>query len=196
MCELSGKLVACLDRELEKDEMDYVQRHIQDCAECRRQFDTYKEVSRTFDTCRHAVMASRRRPRQSHWVPVLSVAATVVFAAAAFFGFWHTHAEPPVPPPTMKTVLSPPILGTGSTPSSTVQVHRRRKPSPEQIQIAKWRPAEPAIHIAIPAESVFPPGAIPEGVSFTADLSIATDGSAQQIRLTPRLIGFERRIQP
>lgn len=46
-----------------------------------------------------------------------------------------------------------------------------------------WQLAEPAIQISIPAEAVLPPGAVPEGVSFVAEVSIATDGSAHQIFL-------------
>jgi hypothetical protein len=46
-------------------------------------------------------------------------------------------------------------------------------------------PAEPAIEIVIPAEAVFPPGAIPEGVSFNANLTIGADGFAQRLRLWP-----------
>lgn len=55
-------------------------------------------------------------------------------------------------------------------------------------------PAEPPIEIAIPAEAMFPPGAVPPGASFTADLTIAADGSAQRLGLRPRLAGFERKV--
>jgi hypothetical protein len=40
-----------------------------------------------------------------------------------------------------------------------------------------------AIQIAIPAEAMFPPGAMPAGINFVADMRIALDGSVQQIRL-------------
>jgi hypothetical protein len=49
------------------------------------------------------------------------------------------------------------------------------------------------IQIAIPADEMFPPGAVPEGMHFVADVTIAADGSAEQLRLRPRLAGFERR---
>jgi anti-sigma factor RsiW len=194
MCEPSGKLIAWLDGELEKDEMAHVERHIQDCIEFRGRLDAYQEVSRTFDSYRDAVVASMTRRRHlRRWVPVVSVAATLVFAAAGFLVFRHMLVEPLVSPPSMKTAPSAAILETASAARMTVRVHRRHAPSAAQSQTAKWRPMEPAIEIAIPAESMFPPGAVPEGVNFTADLSIATDGSAQQIRLRPRLIRFERR---
>ena len=49
------------------------------------------------------------------------------------------------------------------------------------------------IQIAIPADEMFPPGAVPEGIHFVADLTIAPDGSAERLQLRPRLAGFERR---
>lgn len=76
---------------------------------------------------------------------------------------------------------------------SAIPVHARAKKippraltQPKQVQEdASWSPGEPAIRIAIPADEVFPPGAVPEGFSFAADISIAADGSAQQLRLRP-----------
>jgi len=64
----------------------------------------------------------------------------------------------------------------------------------EQRPDTSWPPDEPAIQIAIPADAVFPPGAVPEGVNFIADINIAADGAVQQLRLRPRLTGFERRM--
>jgi len=55
---------------------------------------------------------------------------------------------------------------------------------------------EPSVQIAIAAAAMFPPGAVPEGVSFVADLSIGADGSARQVRLQPQISEFERRAQP
>jgi hypothetical protein len=64
---------------------------------------------------------------------------------------------------------------------------------PAQNQDAYVLPDEPMIQIAIPADEMFPPGAVPEGMHFVADLTIAADGSAERLRLRPRLAGFERR---
>jgi hypothetical protein len=53
------------------------------------------------------------------------------------------------------------------------------------------------IQIAFPADEMFPPGAVPEGMHFVADVTISPDGSAERLRLRPRLAGFERStIQP
>jgi hypothetical protein len=62
-----------------------------------------------------------------------------------------------------------------------------------QNQNAYLQPDEPMIRIAIPADEMFPPGAVPEGIHFVADLTIAADGSAERLLLRPRLAGFERR---
>ena len=51
-----------------------------------------------------------------------------------------------------------------------------------------WQFVQPAIQIAIPAEAMFPPGAVPDGVNFTADLTISTDGSTQGLVLEPSVI--------
>jgi hypothetical protein len=58
------------------------------------------------------------------------------------------------------------------------------------MQSAELLPAQPAIEIAIPWDAMFPPGAVPEGVSFVADLTLGADGSAERLRLQPRLVKF------
>jgi hypothetical protein len=50
---------------------------------------------------------------------------------------------------------------------------------------AEFEMAEPAIQIAIPGEAMFPPGAVPEGVTYIANVSLAADGSVQGVRLQP-----------
>jgi hypothetical protein len=45
------------------------------------------------------------------------------------------------------------------------------------------QPVDTAIEIAIPAEAMFPPGAMPNGINFIAELRIAPDGSVKQVRL-------------
>ena len=200
MCELSGKLVAWLDQELEIDEMAQMQRHIQDCVECRSQLDVCQGVIRKLDAYLDAVVASKPQRRVPRAVSVLSVAATAALAAAIFLAIQHKHIESPlVPVPAIGMASSTVVHEAGPAPAATRAVRRRHvehlaQNSLAQNQIAtNWTPPEPAIQIAIPAESMFPPGAVPEGVNFTAELKIAADGSAQQIRLRPRLIGFERR---
>jgi hypothetical protein len=76
-------------------------------------------------------------------------------------------------------------VARGTASAAPVQSSQARNLSPF--------PPEPHIEIAIPAYAMFPPGAVPPGMSFTADLIISADGSPERLDLRPRLAGFERR---
>jgi len=60
------------------------------------------------------------------------------------------------------------VSGTGSRSAST-----------------DWAMSEPAIQIAIPADAMFPPGAVPEGVTYIANVSLGPNGTVQGITLRP-----------
>lgn len=191
MCDDSKKLMAWLDCEFGSDEMADIKRHIEHCRECRKQLAAYEHVSVAFDAYCDALMAAKtRRRRLPRWVPVVSTAAVAVAAAVLLVLPW-ARVEPLGPPPPVKALPRAIVLETAPVPVK--QVPRQQVPVRVPRQTANWLPTEPAIQISIPAESMFPPGAVPEGVNFIADLSIAADGSAEQIRLQPRLIGFERK---
>jgi Putative zinc-finger len=196
MCDHSGKLMAWLDRELGSDEMAELERHIGSCGECRSQLESYKRVSATFEAYCDAVLSAKtQRRRLPRWVPVLTTAAALAIAATLVLVLLRTRVEPVTPPPVVQAQAPPPaiVVERAPTPASRKAAHRQRPAARAPRQTANWQPTERAIQISIPAESMFPPGAVPEGVNFIADLSIAADGSAEQIRLRPRLIGFERR---
>ena len=82
------------------------------------------------------------------------------------------------------------MLETGNGSSVRVKSIRRQMaghragpasaPSAQEIETI-----QPAIEIAIPAEALFAPGAVPAGFSLTAELSIAGDGSPLALRLQP-----------
>src|SRR5229473_3439427 len=161
MCDVQAKLIAWLDRELSSDEAAGVERHIEGCKECRSRLAAYEQVSNTFD------------------VYCAAVAAVVMFLA-----FSRTHVEPPpvlIPTITAASVALPAPPELGPAPRKTI--HRRRAVAPVQVRAAKWQPMETAVQIAIPAEAMFPPGAMPKGLNFIAELSIAPDGSVRQVRL-------------
>ena len=190
MCDYSGKLMAWLDRELSDDQMAEVQHHIGECTECRTWVAKYEQASKTFDTYCDAVAAVKTRSGEP-WVPMLSAVAAAMVAATLALVLLRAPAEQPAIP--LAVVAVSPANVFESMPTAGKEVHRRRAASHPQAQTAAWLPTEPAIRIDIPAESMFPPGAVPEGVNFTADVSFGPDGSAQQIRFRPRLIGFERK---
>jgi anti-sigma factor RsiW len=191
MCETSGKLVKWLDGELENDEVGEVERHIADCSECQGRLEEYRQVSAELGAYCDALMTAKVRHGVPRWVPVLSGAAVAAAGAALFLALQWAHVEPPVDYPAVAPV--PPAIVLEKTQVSGRAVPRRHAAAGVQSQTPNWQLAAPAIQIAFSAESMFPPGAFPEGVNFTADLSISVDGSAQQIRLRPGLIGIERR---
>ena len=183
MCNLSGKLVAWMDAELGENDAAEVERHIQNCGECRSRVGAYGEVSRlvvTYCEVQGAGAAPRKLPR---WVPVL--AGTAAAAAVLLF---ILRPAPVRQVPVVAQAAKPapaPVVGTGSAPgkAKAKTVHRRHGNVAERNVNAGWAFADPDIQISIPAEAMFLPGAAPEGAIFRANLSVASDGSVQGLRL-------------
>lgn len=182
MCDIQAKLIAWLDRELSPDESAGVKHHIEGCKECRSRLAAYERMSETFDFYCDAVVAAKTRRRVARWVPVF--ASVVAAALVIFLAFPRTRFEPPavlIPALTPASVALPAPPGVDSAPRKTI--HRRYPSAPVQQQAAKRQPMETAVQIAIPADAMFPPGAMPKGLNFIAELSIAPDGSVEQVRL-------------
>jgi anti-sigma factor RsiW len=207
MCDFSGNLTAWLDHELPAREAAEVERHLAGCSECRRRADAYKQVTIEFDAFCDEVDAANARGKARRWAPVVSAAGAVAALVALSLIIPRTHVERPALPAPRAAVALPRVLVGGAMPDPvrpTQAVHRRRATAtPAQIQNVNAQstqtenvysaPYEPVIQIAIPADEMFPPGAVPEGMHFAADLALAADGSAERLRLQPRLAGFERR---
>ena len=207
MCDLSAKRIAWLDHELPEHEAADLERHVETCAECRTCLRAYSQVSKAIDAyCDSAMESQAQREPLPRWVPVLSVSAAAVALLLLFPHGPHGHVEQR--PPQASVVVAPASPSSAassalaaakveleaSTEEASAAIPTKRpihRPhvvapiAPVQAQNANWMPMEPAIQIAIPADAMFAPGAIPQGVSFTAELSIAADGSAQQLRLRP-----------
>ena len=182
MCDVQGKLVAWLDRELTPEEASTVGRHVEGCHECRRLVATYERVSQTLDAYCDGVMAAKA-PRQTRWVPVL--AGALIVATAVCVAFMRTHVVPPaVVEPTIPIASAPP---PGPPPVVEPVLHkptiRRPHPAPQIRDLTRQEPMDAAVQIAIPAEAMFPPGAVPDGINFIVDLRIAPDGSVKQVSL-------------
>lgn len=149
-----------------------------------------------------------------------SVAAAIAALVAAFFLFtargWHSGvsrspaemgstmvASQAVHTAQQESVSEPagipPLTRTphvGKSKGAERISHRsadRRTEAPPPQEDANLLPGAPAVEISIPADAIFPPGAVPAGVSFTADVTMGSDGSAEQIRLRPQLTEFERK---
>ena len=192
MCNVQAKLVAWLDRELPAEEASEVEQHVERCAECRHWAAKYGHLSETFDDYCDALMAPKTPGRVPRWVPV--VASSVVAASLMLLVLPRTRVErPPVLEPTVATATGPvpgPSPAVGLAPASAPAPHkaavrRRHTSQAQRVQerTTQGQPMDTAIQIVIPAEAMFPLGAMPAGINFVADLRIAPDGSVQQVRL-------------
>ena len=202
MCDFPGRLVAWLDGEMPEDEAAEVQRHVQSCVECRSRVDAYERVSRGVNAyCDYSVAAKVHRGAV-RWGLVLSAAAVVgiallmAFPRARVEQTLEQHAPAAAPALNDAATVGSAARVFETAPASEKKIHRRPAAMPAPIQNTNWVAAEPGIQIAIPADAMFPPGAVPEGINFVAEVSIAADGSAQELRLQPRLVGMERTTQP
>lgn len=205
MCELSGKLIAWLDLELAAEEAAEVERHLEACLSCRSDVDAYKRVSSEFDAFCDKAMVSNIPRRAPLWTPLVPAAGAVVAGVALFLVWPRTPVLRPAFHPPRVEVSDTSVLTNGLPgPVRPIQRNHRRQPitpvqtqdailAPVQSSYVYVLPEEPVIQIAIPADEMFPPGAVPEGMHFAADVAIAPDGSAERLRLRPRLASFERR---
>jgi Putative zinc-finger len=209
MCNFSEKLIAWLDHELPENEARDVERHAKDCAECRSSVHAYEEAGNLFDAYCEAVVAAKANGKHSLWTPVLAGAAVTAAGAGLLLVFLAVLSKQTIPierlPVRSAAVVAPPA-GIAKTPIAPANRSQQRRASPqehnsaravgqnprrnpdqnlEQDGDANWMAAGQNIQIAIPGDAVFPPGVVPEGVNFIADLSIAADGSAERLHLRP-----------
>jgi anti-sigma factor RsiW len=185
MCDVQAKLIAWLDRELPADEASAMERHVETCEECRRWVATYGQVGEAFDAYCDAVMAAKAPRRVQRWVPVFS-GAVVVIASVMLLAFLRTRVEPPpILAPTVASASVPnPVTAPAAEPAPRKATMRRHRAAPRvQERGTEVQAMDTAIEIAIPAEAMFPPGAVPYGINFIAELRIAPDGSVKQVRL-------------
>jgi len=160
MCEYSGRLIAWLDHELPDEEATNVAWHAGRCAECRKALKAYEEVSDAFLACYEAAVAVRPKRHLWRWAAAFSGMAAVATVVAVIL-LAPPPAEvisfhPPSPPPA-------PILAV----RAPVRVQHRALPAPIRRQ---WVADEPMVEVALPADALFPPGAVPAGFSFIADV--------------------------
>jgi hypothetical protein len=165
MCEYSGRLIAWLDRELEDQEATNVDWHVGRCAECRCAVSAYQQVSGAFLLCYEATITVKKRSNKRLWA-----LGGVAAAAAILWAFLlaqpraeklaaHIPSPPHAPPMAFER---PPA------PVARVRSLRRRDPDPVPVR-SRWIAVEPMVEVALPADALFPPGAVPAGFSFIAD---------------------------
>lgn len=204
MCERSDKLIAWLDRELPQQEAADLQQHLDACADCRRCLAAYQQLDKTIVEYCDAKLESPSHHALPFWASAVSAAAAI--AVALLFLIHSNPDRRPVltvaPATTSAANVSAPRESAQPraamlhkemptrkprtiTPAPAPDAVRPQPAQPAHVQNVSWIPAEPAVQIAIPADAMFAPGAVPQGVSFTADLTIAADGSARELRLRP-----------
>jgi hypothetical protein len=183
MCEFSSKLIAWLDHELPDAEAAAMDQHVPACRACRAQADAFREVSHAFAVCARAVP-----PLAAHssrlWLLVPAAIAAAVFAVFLL----SPHRLPSIQPGVQRRAEAEapvPAMIPRKAPVAVAAGVRRRAPRRVRTQPAVWQPAEPEIQVMIPADALFLPGALPEGVGFVADLKLAAAGSSGGIALRP-----------
>ncbi len=185
MCDFSGRLIAWMDCELEANEAAVLERHVRACAECRARVAAYEDVSREFaaycDVVLETATVTKTHRKLPRWVPVVAGAAAV--AAVVLVLALLPRSVKPIPVVSRVAEARSPIAPKTAT-NTPNPVQRRHAAAHKKAQTANWAVAGPAIQIAIPGDAMFPPGAVPEGVNFVANLSLA-DGSVQGLRLQP-----------
>lgn len=172
MCEFSAKLIAWMDGELPLDEAGCVEEHLESCVECPARLAAYRQVAAGFEAYCDAAMTSSR-PRRGHaWFR----AAGAAIAAGIMLVLLVPRPRPDkLILPSLPTA-QPPAIALRPTPIRVPATQRAR-----QAKLAAKRPAqqlgEPEMQIVLPADAIFPPGALPDGFEFVANVSIEPDGS-------------------
>jgi anti-sigma factor RsiW len=215
MCDFSGKLIAWMDGELPEREAAPIEEHLEGCAECRSRLASYRQVSDAFVAyCEAASSAAVTRPQRG--LPAWALAAMGAAAAAALLLTLAPKRVVQSPAEVENPLAAHASAGGSPAPSAAAPVAERAARHPASVHRSRREPvlvantverpavrvpskpaalltSEPAIEIAIPSDAIFPEGAVPEGVSFVADVTLGADGTAERLRLQPRMVEFERR---
>jgi hypothetical protein len=181
MCEFSSKLILWIDHELPPAEAEAVDRHLTECRECREQADSFRKVSDAFALyIRDAASLPARSNRRWFLVPA-AVAAAAILAVFLLTPRQIPNVHTEVTPRASQVPSIPQNAAVTVAKAALLHVHHRRIQKPA----TPWTPAEPTIQVLIPADALFPPGALPEGVGFVADFRFAADGSSSGLISRP-----------
>jgi hypothetical protein len=171
MCEYSGRLIAWLDHELPDEEATNVEWHVGQCAECRGAVGAYEEISSAFLACYKAACCQTAKPTPPRrgkqvwtWGGVAAAAAIVAIVLLVQPRTERLSLSLPSPP------HAPAIAFEKVVPSAPVVTIQSRHATVAAPIHAQWTADEPMVQVALPADALFPPGAVPEGFSFIADV--------------------------
>lgn len=172
MCEFSTKLIPWLDDELPLAETEALDSHLAECRECREQAQSFRYVSKAFALHIREAAALPARPNR-RWVLIpTTIAAAALLAALLLPPRQLPKVHTDIPPRAAQIPTVPQNFAVTVAKATRPHLHRRIPKQP-----APWTPAEPTIQVMIPADVLFPPGVLPEGVGFVADFRLASDGS-------------------
>src|SRR6516164_722112 len=167
MCEYSKRLIAWMDAELAESEAAEVEQHVRACPACGKCVSACEEICREFAAYYAAFMQTRPvARRQTAAIPSTVETSPIAHRVPASPSAAEDHYRP-------------------YRQQKAIRVGQPRRTTKLESTKAEWAMIEPAIQIAIPAEAMFPPGAVPEGVTYIANVSLGPDGLVQGIRLQP-----------
>ena len=164
MCEYAARLIAWLDHELTEPEAVEVERHVRHCQECGRAIRSYEEVSGVFLEGYLSAMPATSAAHPWRWIGISGLAAAAAAIALALL-LTYPHAE------SLRAAPAPvhaPAIAFEKTPP-TVEAHAQRVRNSRPVS-EPWFARGPAVEVALPADALFPPGAVPAGFSFIADV--------------------------
>jgi Putative zinc-finger len=167
MCEYSGRLIAWLDQELPAEEATNVEWHVGRCAECRQAVSAYEDVSSAFLRCYQAAMTARPRRTAPWWAAVGAAAAAAIVAAILIVQrpMETLSARLPSPPHAPAMAFEKP-----APPAPALAAHLRPAMALAPPVRRPWIANEPVVEVSLPADALFPPGAVPQGFHYIADV--------------------------
>ena len=170
-------LVAWLDDELTADQAEVVTRHVEGCAECRAKARSYAAVG-------EGLMELRARPERVSWRRWSVAAAGIAAAVLVAVGMWVRPSGSVVALP---VVVAPPraqemqmFFRASAPPVAVVRVRAVRKKAAPVPVVREVR-----VPVSLSMDEYLPPGAIPAGYSIRAEMVLAEDGTARELRLMP-----------
>lgn len=191
MCDSNLRLVAWIDAELPVDESAAVEQHVQACPDCGQRVAAFKSASSDFAAYYSAATQPRPAAPSPHklprWIPFAVAAAAAVVVALLLLPRAQKQAAPPLQAAKVTTPVAQEPAVEPAEQAQPAPAVAKRRPAPRRSHLLHedWAIGQPAIQIAIPADAMFPPGAVPEGVAYIANVSFAADGSIQAFRLHP-----------
>ena len=184
MCE--QPLVAWIDGELHPLEAARVEDHVKECGKCAARVESYRGIS---DEVRVWSRAQPHAPLRARW-RVGRTAAWAAVAAAAVVVLGAALYSRPEPRREVALMTRPQVdlraeTRLSSAPAVTAPVRTRERAVARRPAVEPVVYAGAVVRVALPADELLPPGAVPAGTQILADVTFAADGSPTAIRLLP-----------